>query len=64
MTEREIKQLVKLLTKFAQVSESDGVTAHVLDARIKRVIWEVRQWVTWYGRDEMGMKLRSRDNER
>jgi hypothetical protein len=54
MTERDITSLLKLLEKFRRAPERDGT---VLNARESAILVVVRQWVLWYGRDELGMDL-------
>ncbi len=54
MTEREIRQLIKLLDKFRTTQEKDdGGNTVKRDSRLDHIIFQVRQWVSWYGRDEM-----------
>lgn len=52
MSEKEIRQLLKLLAKFATVKENDGT---MLNSRETSILYAVRQWVAWYGRDELSM---------
>lgn len=56
MTEKEIKQLIKLLIKFADAKEKDsGGNVVERDYRIRKVVLLVVDWVKWFGRDELDM---------
>ncbi len=58
LTEKDVKTLLKLLSKFSKAEERDGGGNWVPpDTRIQAVISLVRKWVEWYGRDELGMDL-------
>lgn len=53
MKEREIKQLLRLLDKYRDVSEPD----EKLNPRERVIIAAIRQWIVWYGRDTLSMDL-------
>lgn len=53
MTEREVKQLAKLLAKFRKIQDDMPDS----DARIGRIISEVNQWVKWYANDTLSVDL-------
>jgi hypothetical protein len=57
MTEREVKQLIKLLTKFRDSKEREDGILQPRDLRLYSVIGLVLQWVKWFGRDELNMDL-------
>ncbi len=69
MTAKEIIQLLRLLDKFRLLKSKNGVptsdsptTAGVkledeFNSRERGVLGAVRQWIVWYGRDELSMDL-------
>jgi hypothetical protein len=58
MTEREVTQLIKLLTKFRDSKElNEGIVLQPRDSRLYSVIGLVLLWVKWFGRDELNMDL-------
>jgi hypothetical protein len=52
MTPREVKQLLKLLDKF----RDNATPESNLNPRERGAVNTVRQWIVWFGRDEIGME--------
>lgn len=59
LTERELKQLLRLLRKFEKVENrtQDKEREYYNDEQGQQVIRVVLQWIVWYGRDELSMDL-------
>jgi hypothetical protein len=53
MTEKQVKQLLKLLDQFREISTPDDK----LNSRERGVLAAIRQWVVWYGRDTLEMDI-------
>lgn len=54
-TEREIKQLHKLLIKFHEAQTKEGTAVHNMEART--ILAAVTTWVRWHAQDDLDVDL-------
>ena len=56
ITEREIKQLSKLLRKFKSLKTKEG-DKDEFSGREQTILSQAEKWVSWYASDELGIDL-------